>query len=149
MFFCTESSKWSLPNMLTFVLQNIVCPMVLLQSSYYTHRPFKYVLKWPVRIIGTLEYLHKVHRSKKCSQTTLTRSWLFFTTYTDPLCQIFSKIVLMAKLLQNNSNLNDFEYSRYLKAKKIFIKAQFFLKAKKTTTRPNLCNLDFRIFRGW
>jgi hypothetical protein len=30
-----------------------------------------------------------------------------------------AKIVLIAKLLQNNSNLNDFEYSRYLKARKI------------------------------
>ena len=39
--------------------------------------------------------------------------------HTDPIFQIFSKIVLMAKLLQNNLNLNDFEYSRYLKARKI------------------------------
>ena len=30
----------------------------------------------------------------------------------------------MAKLLQNNSNLNDFEYSRHLKARKIEKKAK-------------------------
>ena len=42
--------------------------------------------------------------------------------HTDPLCQIFSKIVLMAKLLQNNSNLNDFEFGKenWKKATKCF-----------------------------
>ena len=35
-----------------------------------------------------------------------------------------AKTVLMAKLLQNNSNLNDFEYSRHLKVRKIFKKGQ-------------------------
>ena len=30
-----------------------------------------------------------------------------------------AKTVSMPKLLQNNSNLNDFEYSRHLKARKI------------------------------
>ena len=41
-----------------------------------------------------------------------------------------AKIVLMAKLLQNNSNLNDFEYSRYLKARKIEKRPKKILKAK-------------------
>ena len=50
--------------------------------------------------------------------------------HTDPLFQIFSKIVLMAKLLQNNSNLNDFEQSRHLKARKIEKRPKIFLKAK-------------------
>ena len=39
--------------------------------------------------------------------------------HTDPVCEFFSKNYLMAKLLQNNSNLNDFEYSRHLKTRKI------------------------------
>ena len=50
--------------------------------------------------------------------------------HNDPLFQIFSKIVLMAKLLQNNSNLNDFEQSRHLKARKIEKRPKNFLKAK-------------------
>ena len=41
-----------------------------------------------------------------------------------------AKIVLMAKLLQNNSNLNGFECSRYLKARKIE-------KRQKKIWRPN------------
>ena len=41
-----------------------------------------------------------------------------------------AKIVLMAKLLQNNSNLNDFEQSRHLKARKIEKRPKNFLKAK-------------------
>ena len=48
--------------------------------------------------------------------------------HTDLLCQTFSKIVLMAKLLQNNLNLNDFEYSRYLKARKIAERPKTFFK---------------------
>ena len=35
-----------------------------------------------------------------------------------------AKNVLMAKLLQNNSNVNDFEYSRHLKVRKIEKKAK-------------------------
>ena len=46
-----------------------------------------------------------------------------------------AKTVSMPKLLQNNSNLNDFEYSRHLKARKIEKKAKNFLKAKQ---RPEL-----------
>ena len=45
-------------------------------------------------------------------------------THTDPVCEFFSKIYLMAKLLQNNSNLNDLEYSRHLKVRKIEKKAK-------------------------
>ena len=45
-----------------------------------------------------------------------------------------AKTVLMAKLLQNNSNLNDFEFSRHVKARKIEKRAKKFLKAK---GRPN------------
>ena len=41
-----------------------------------------------------------------------------------------AKTVLVAKLLQNNSNLNDFEYSRHLKARKIEKRPKNFLKAK-------------------
>ena len=41
-----------------------------------------------------------------------------------------AKTVLLAKLLQNNSNLNDFEYSRHLKARKIEKRPKKFLKAK-------------------
>ena len=47
-------------------------------------------------------------------------------THTDPVCEFFSKIYLMAKLLQNNSNLNDLEYSRHLKVRKIEKKGQKF-----------------------
>ena len=46
------------------------------------------------------------------------------TYHTDPVCEFFSKNCLMAKLLQNNSNLNDFEYSRHLKVRKIEKKAK-------------------------
>ena len=52
--------------------------------------------------------------------------------HTDLLCQIFSKIVLLAKLLQNNSNLNNFEYSKYLKARKIEKRSQKFKGQTKT-----------------
>ena len=41
-----------------------------------------------------------------------------------------AKTVLMAKLLQNNSNLNDYEYSRHLKARKIEKRPKQILKAK-------------------
>ena len=41
-----------------------------------------------------------------------------------------AKILLMAKLLQNYSNLNDLEYSRHLKARKVEKRPKFFLKAK-------------------
>ena len=44
--------------------------------------------------------------------------------HTDPVCEFFSKKYLMAKLLQNNSNLNDLEYSRHLKVRKIEKKAK-------------------------
>ena len=50
--------------------------------------------------------------------------------HTDPVCEFFSKNYLMAKLLQNNSNLNDLEYSRHLKVRKIEKKAKKNLKAK-------------------
>ena len=36
----------------------------------------------------------------------------------------------MAKLVQNNSNLNDFEYSRNLKARKVKKRSKKILKAK-------------------
>ena len=52
-------------------------------------------------------------------------------TYTLIQAATFSaKTVLLAKLLQNNSNLNDFEYSRHLKARKIEKRPKKFLKAK-------------------
>ena len=41
-----------------------------------------------------------------------------------------AKILLMAKLLQNYSNLNDLEYSRHLKARKVEKRPKNFLKAK-------------------
>ena len=47
----------------------------------------------------------------------------------------------MAKLLQNNSNLNDFEYSRYLKARKIEKRPKNILKAK-----PQVQNQKFQKF---
>ena len=50
--------------------------------------------------------------------------------HTDPVCKFFSKNYLMAKLLQNNSNLNDLEYSRHLKARKVEKRPKKFLKAK-------------------
>ena len=49
---------------------------------------------------------------------------LYHTTHTDPVCEFFSKIYLMAKLLQKNSNLNDLEYSRHMKVRKIEKKAK-------------------------
>ena len=52
------------------------------------------------------------------------------TTHTDHFAKFSAKIVLLTKLLQNNSNLNDFEYSRYLKARKIEKRPKIFLKAK-------------------
>ena len=44
--------------------------------------------------------------------------------HTDPVCEFFSKHYLMAKLLQNKSNLNNLEYSRHLKVRKIEKKAK-------------------------
>ena len=41
-----------------------------------------------------------------------------------------AKILLMAKLLQNYSNLNDLEYSRHLMARKVEKRPKKFLKAK-------------------
>ena len=41
-----------------------------------------------------------------------------------------AKILLMAKLLQNYSNLNDLEYSRHLMARKVEKRPKNFLKAK-------------------
>ena len=48
----------------------------------------------------------------------------YLISHTDPVCKFFSKNYLMAKLLQNNSNLNDLEYSRHLKVRKIEKKAK-------------------------
>ena len=55
-----------------------------------------------------------------CAQHTL----ICFAKYS-------AKNVFMAKLLQNNSNLNDFEYSTHLKARKIYKRPKKILKAKK------------------
>ena len=52
------------------------------------------------------------------------------TSHTDPVCEFFSKNYLMAKLLQNNSNLNDLEYSRHLKVRKIEKKAKNFFEGQ-------------------
>ena len=49
----------------------------------------------------------------------------------------------MAKLLQNNLNLNDFEYSRYLKARKIEKRPKKDLKAKQ---RPEVEKSKFSHF---
>ena len=51
-----------------------------------------------------------------------------------------AKIVLMAKLPQNNSNLNDFEQSRQLKARKIEKKAKKIFEAH-TKTRGRKTHL--------
>ena len=50
--------------------------------------------------------------------------------HTDPVCEFFSENYLMAKLLQNNSNLNDLEYSRHLKVRKIEKKAKKFFEGQ-------------------
>ena len=55
------------------------------------------------------------------------------TFHTDPVCEFFSKNYLMAKLLQNNSNLNDLEYSRHLKVRKIEKKAKQFFEGQTKT----------------
>ena len=49
----------------------------------------------------------------------------------------------MAKLLQNNSILNNFEYSRCLKARKIEKRPKIFLKAKQ---RPEVKKPNFHNF---
>ena len=46
-----------------------------------------------------------------------------------------AKILLTAKLLQNYSNLNNLEYSRHLKARKVKKRPKIFLKA---TQRPEV-----------
>ena len=60
--------------------------------------------------------------------------------HTDPDCKILGKNYLVAKLLQNNSNLNDFEYSRHLKTRKIEKRPKKILKAKR---RPEVENPKF------
>jgi hypothetical protein len=55
-----------------------------------------------------------------------------------------AKTVLMAKLLQNNSNLNDLEYSRHLKARKIEKRTRKIFKCQ-LTTRGGKIQI-FRIF---
>ena len=66
---------------------------------------------------------------KKHSQNTLIRSAKFS-----------AKTVLMAKLLRKKSNLNDFEYSRYLKARKIEKRPKKILKAKPKVQNPKFQN---------
>ena len=56
-----------------------------------------------------------------------------------------AKNVLMAKLLQNGSNLKDLEYSRHLKARKIEIRPKYFLKANQ---RPEIEKSKFSQFFG-
>ena len=57
--------------------------------------------------------------SKKCQQCTLIQ-----------FAKFSAKILLMAKLHQNYSNLNDLEYSRHLMARKVEKRPKNFLKAK-------------------
>ena len=59
--------------------------------------------------------------------------FLNYLSHTDPVCEFFSKNYLMAKLLQNNSNLNDLEYSRHLKVRKIEKKAKKFFEGQTKT----------------
>ena len=54
--------------------------------------------------------------------------------------KFLAKIVLMTKLLQNYSNLNDLEYSRHLKARKLKKRPKYFLKANH---RPEVEKLKF------
>ena len=57
-----------------------------------------------------------------------------------------AKTVSMPKVLQNNSNLNDFEYSRHLKARKIEKRPKKFWRPNKGQNwkNPNFCNFfDF------
>ena len=61
---------------------------------------------------------------------------VFPHTHTDPVCEFFSKNYLMAKLLQNNSNLNDLEYSRHLKVRKIEKKAKNFFEGQTKARGP-------------
>ena len=66
-----------------------------------------------------------------CAQHTL----ICFAKYS-------AKNVFMAKLLQNNANLNDFEYSTHLKARKIEKKTKKNLEAppKKTEVEKHKCS---------
>ena len=52
----------------------------------------------------------------------------------------------MAKLLQNGSNLNDLEYLRHLKARKIEKRPKYFLKANQ---RPDIEKSKFSQFFGF
>ena len=70
-----------------------------------------------------------------CSNVRVTSLFTLFQA-----AKFSAKTVLMPKLLQNDSNLNDYEYSRHLKARKIEKRPKKILKAKQ---RPDVENPKF------
>ena len=80
-----------------------------------------------------IAYCYLVHLTIfwRCTFDVWSTMCSYFPQYTlIQAAKFTAKTLLMAKLLQNNSNLNDFEYSRHLKARKIEKRPKNFLKAK-------------------